>query len=154
VSVGLVRARSLASSELPVHVTRISTAQFFETPYNFPLQSFNFSTQSLCHRLLPTRHWLLTIRNLTRRASALTLGYDCYYSEADDNQTSACPTIGNAPDIPRIGTALFRRRKDHKVCDQITAVCHDCSDISLCGRWRTRQIPSPGCGVATNLSFH
>ena len=106
------------------------------------------------HRSLLTRHWLLTIRNLTRRASALTLGYDCYYSEADDNQTSACATIRHAPDILRIDTAFFRRRKDHKVCDQIAAVCHDRSDISLRGRCRTRRIPSPGLGVATNLSFH
>jgi hypothetical protein len=52
----------------------------------------------------------------------LTLSYDCNYSEANNNQTEACATIGNAPDIPRIGTALFRRRKDHKVYDQITAV--------------------------------
>src|SRR5215468_8800035 len=74
----------------------------------------------------------------------LTLSYDCNYSEANHNQTEACATIGNAPDIPRIGTAFFRRRKDHKVCDQITAVCHNCSNISLCGRWRTRRIASPG----------
>jgi hypothetical protein len=55
----------------------------------------------------------------------LTLSYDCNYSEANNNQTEACATIGNAPDIPRIGTAFFRRRKDNKVCDQITAVCHN-----------------------------
>src|SRR4030095_833022 len=82
----------------------------------------------------------------------LTLSYDCNYSEANNNQTEACATIGNAPDIPRIGTAFFRRRKDHEVCDQITAVCHNCSDISLCGRWRTRRIPSPVAGLATNLA--
>src|SRR4029453_17834075 len=113
----------------------------------------NWLEVKAAHRSLPTRHWLLTIRNLTRRASGLTLGYDCY-SEADDNQTSACATIRNAPYILRIGTAFFRRQKDDKVCDQITAVCHNCSDISLCGCWRTRQISSPGSGVATNLSFH
>jgi len=44
----------------------------------------------------------------------LTLSYDCNYSEANNNQTEACATIGNAPDIPRIGTAFFRRRRDIK----------------------------------------
>ena len=37
----------------------------------------------------------------------LTLSHDCNYSEANDNQTKACATIRNAPDIPRIGTAFF-----------------------------------------------
>jgi hypothetical protein len=103
----------------------------------------NWLEVKAAHRSLLTRHWLLTIRNLTRRAFALTLNYDCYYSEADNNQTEACATIRHAPEISRIGTALFRRRKDHKVCDQITAVCHN---YSLCGRRRARRILSPGAG--------
>jgi len=84
----------------------------------------------------------------------LTLSYDCNYSEANNNQTEACATIRNAQDIPRIGTAFFRRRKDHKVCDQITAVCHNCSDISLCGCLRTRRIPSAGPGLEATGFIH
>ena len=44
----------------------------------------------------------------------LTLSYDCNYSEANNNQTEACATIGNAPDIPRIGTAFFAGERTMK----------------------------------------